>query len=99
MSHARPRAVGAKARQWAAAPEGGFHVLGRTYASLMLEAGEPVVTLAWWLGRSSSTVTLGYDAHFMPEAGSRGRATVDGLLGERGGRAAGRSSPDSPQRR
>ncbi len=37
-----------------------------------------------WLGHSSPTVTLGYYAHFMPEAGSKGRAVLDGLLGKRG---------------
>ncbi len=49
-----------------------FHVLRPTYASMMLEAGESAVTLARWLGRSSPTVTLGYYAHFVPEAGSNG---------------------------
>lgn len=94
-----PRAEGAKAWQWAAAPKDGFHVLWHTYASIMLEAGESVVTLARWLGHSSPAITLGYYAHFMPEAGSKGRGTIDGLLGERGDRLAGRNSPDSPQRR
>ncbi|AWL42598.1 MULTISPECIES: site-specific integrase [unclassified Streptomyces] len=94
-----PRAEGAKAWQWAAAPKDGFHVLRHTYASIMLEAGESVVTLARWLGHSSPAITLGYYAHFMPEAGSKGRGTIDGLLGERGDRLASRNSPDSPQRR
>ncbi|MFE6099508.1 tyrosine-type recombinase/integrase [Streptomyces laurentii] len=94
-----PRAEGPKAWQWAAAPKDGFHVLRHTYASIMLEAGESVVTLARWLGHSSPAITLGYYAHFMPEAGSKGRGTIDGLLGERGDRPAGRNSPDSPQRR
>ncbi|MGW7489166.1 integrase [Streptomyces sp. NPDC054786] len=53
----------------------------------MLEAGEPVVTSARWLGHSSPTVTLGYYAHFMPEAGSKGRTAIDGLLGGDGGAA------------
>ncbi|GGT42072.1 hypothetical protein GCM10014713_39650 [Streptomyces purpureus] len=74
-------------------------MLRHTYASIMLEAGESVVTLARWLGHSSPAITLGYYAHFMPEAGSKGRGTIDGLLGERGDRLAGRNSPDSPQRR
>lgn len=75
----------------------GFHVLRHTYASIMLEAGESVVTLARWLGHSSPAITLGYYAHFMPEAGAKGRGTIDGLLGEQEGRLAGRNSPDSPQ--
>lgn len=41
-----PRAERSKAWQWAAAPKDGFHVLRHTYASIMLEAGESVVTLA-----------------------------------------------------
>jgi integrase len=68
-----PRPKGAKPWQWEAAPKDGFHVLRHTYASVMLEAGESVVTLARWLGHSSPAVTLGYYAHFMPEAGSKGR--------------------------
>ncbi|MEU6017439.1 site-specific integrase [Streptomyces sp. NPDC047515] len=93
------RAEGAKAWQWAAASKDGFRVLRHTYASIMLEAGESVVTLARWLGHSSPAITLGYYAHFMPEAGSKGRGTIDGLLGEREDRLASRNSPDSPQRR
>ncbi|MFJ3950963.1 tyrosine-type recombinase/integrase [Streptomyces libani] len=66
-----------------------FHVLRHTYASMMLEAGESVVTVARWLGYSSPAVTLGYYAHFMPgsrkpEAGSKGRTAVDGLLARKG---------------
>lgn len=94
-----PRAEGAKAWQWAAAPKDGFHALRHTYASIMPEAGESVVTLARWLGHSSPAITLGYYAHFMPEAGSKGRGAIDGLLGEREDRLSGRNSPDSPERR
>lgn len=39
----------------------------------------PVVTLARWFGRSSPAVTLGYYAHFMPGAGSKARAVIDGM--------------------
>ncbi|APU39273.1 integrase [Streptomyces sp. TN58] len=65
----------------------------------MPKAGESVVTLARRLGHSSPTITLGYDARFMPEAGGKGRGTIGGLLVERGSRRAGRNSPDSPRRR
>ncbi|WP_326751566.1 hypothetical protein OH738_33905 [Streptomyces hirsutus] len=41
-----PRAKDAKQWRWEAAPKDGFHVLRHTYASIMLEAGESVVTLA-----------------------------------------------------
>jgi integrase len=76
-------------------------VLRHTYASIMLEAGESVVTLARWMGHTSPTITLDYYAHFMPEAGNKGRAVIDGVLrtlgapGERGGS---RNSPDTHQR-
>ncbi|MGZ0234123.1 tyrosine-type recombinase/integrase [Streptomyces sp. CPS1] len=94
-----PRAEGAKPWQWAAAPKDGFHVLRHTYASIMLEAGESVVALARWLGHSSPAITLGYYAHFMPAAGSKGRTAIDGLLGRQGHLHAGQNSPDSPQDR
>ncbi|MEU5083086.1 MULTISPECIES: tyrosine-type recombinase/integrase [Streptomyces] len=92
-----PRPKGAKQWQWAAARKDGFHVLRHTYASIMLEAGESVVTLARWLGHSSPAVTLGYYAHFMPEAGTKGRTAIDRLLGGEGHERASRNSPDSPQ--
>jgi hypothetical protein len=72
-------------------------VLRHTYASMMLEAGESVVTLARWLGHFSPAITLGYYAHFMPEAGSKGRTAIDALLGERGDRQAGRNSQILPR--
>ncbi len=80
----RPQAEGAKQWQWEAAPHDGFHVLRHTFASIMLEAGESVVTVARWLGHSSPAITLGYYAHFMPEAGSKKRTAIDGLLGRTG---------------
>ncbi|WP_258534830.1 tyrosine-type recombinase/integrase [Streptomyces sp. PT12] len=76
-----PLAEGAKPWQWAASPKDGFHVLRRTYASIMLEAGESVVTLARWLGHSSPAITLDHYAHFMSEAGDKGRHAIDALLG------------------
>ncbi|GFE08155.1 hypothetical protein Scani_44230 [Streptomyces caniferus] len=65
-------------------PKDGFHVLRHTYVSMMLEAGESVVTVARGLGHSSPAVTLGYYAQFMPEAGSKGRTAIDGLLERKG---------------
>ncbi|MEU8678140.1 site-specific integrase [Streptomyces sp. NPDC048560] len=92
-----PQLEGAKPWQWEAAHRDGFHVLRHTYASVVLEAGESVVTLARWLGHSSPTITLDHYAHFMPEAGGKGRRAIDGLLGGRGSEASGPNSPDSPQ--
>jgi hypothetical protein len=88
-----PRAEGVKAWQWAAAPKDGFPVLRHTYASIMWEAGESVVTLARTLLADDHPRLL-CSLH----AGGRqqGRGTIDGLLGERGDRLAGRNSPDSP---
>lgn len=63
-------------------PEGQFHVLRHTFASIMLEAGEPVATVARWLDHSSPAITLGYYAHFTPEAGSKGRTAIDVWWGE-----------------
>ncbi|WP_327745285.1 site-specific integrase [Streptomyces europaeiscabiei] len=70
-----------KGERWMASRKDGFHVLRHTYASVILEAGESVVTLARWLGHSSPTITLDYYAHFMPEAGGKGRSAIDVLLG------------------
>ncbi|GAA3249316.1 tyrosine-type recombinase/integrase [Streptomyces lavendulae] len=56
-------------------------MLRHTYASVLLEAGESIVTLARWLGHSSPTTTLDHYAHFMPQAGGNGRAAIDALLG------------------
>ncbi|MFC4611078.1 tyrosine-type recombinase/integrase [Streptomyces maoxianensis] len=92
-----PRLDGAKPWQWEAAHRDSFHVLRHTYASAVLEAGESVVTLAKWLGHSSPTITLDHYAHFMPEAGGRGRRAIDGLLSGRGTEVPSPNPPDSPQ--
>ncbi|MER7348374.1 tyrosine-type recombinase/integrase [Streptomyces aurantiacus] len=70
-----------KGQRWKASRKDGFHVLRHTFASVILEAGESVVTLARWLGHSSPTITLDHYAHFTPEAGGKGRAAVHALLG------------------
>jgi integrase len=49
----------------------------RHSTSIILGTGEPVVTLARRLGHSSPAITLGYYAHFMPEAGGKGRTAID----------------------
>ncbi|WP_338933194.1 site-specific integrase [Streptomyces netropsis] len=69
-----------KGARWKASRKDGFHVLRHTYASIILEAGESVATLARWLGHSSPTITLDHYAHFMPEAGGKGRKAIDGWL-------------------
>lgn len=61
-----------------------FHVLRHTYASVQLEAGESVVSLAEWLGHSSPKITLDHYAHFMPQAGRLGLAAMDSWLADHG---------------
>ncbi|MGW2657545.1 tyrosine-type recombinase/integrase [Streptomyces sp. NPDC001478] len=58
-----------------------FHVLRHTYASVQLEAGESIVSVAQWLGHSSAKITLDTYAHFMPGAGCRGVVAMDSWLG------------------
>ncbi len=53
-----------KGGRWQISRKDGFHVLRHTYASIVLGAGESVVTLARWLGHSSPTITLSHYAHF-----------------------------------
>lgn len=58
-----------------------------------------VVTLAEWLGHSSPTITLDHCAHFVPEAGRKGRRAIVSLLGERTEERSHSNSQDSPQDR
>lgn len=58
--------------RYAASGEDVFHALRHTYASVQLEAGESVVSLPKWLGRSTPKVMLDHYVHFMPGAGQRG---------------------------
>ncbi|MFJ6461686.1 tyrosine-type recombinase/integrase [Streptomyces sp. NPDC091387] len=57
--------------------EHGVHALRHTCASVMLEAGEPIVSLAKWLGHSDPAFTLRTCTHFMPQAGSRGLSAIE----------------------
>lgn len=57
--------------------EHGFHVLRHTFASVMLDAREPIVAVSKWLGHSDPSITLRIYAHMMPEADGRGRAAMD----------------------
>ncbi|MEU9289083.1 tyrosine-type recombinase/integrase [Streptomyces sp. NPDC048275] len=62
---------------WEPSRELGFHVLRHTYASVMLEAGESIVSLAMWLGHSDPAFTLRTYTHFMPQAGARGLSAIE----------------------
>ncbi|MFH9940346.1 site-specific integrase [Streptomyces murinus] len=63
--------------KWEPSRELGFHALRHTYASVQLEAGESIVSLARWLGHADPGFTLRTYTHFMPDAGARGRAAMD----------------------
>jgi integrase len=67
-------------RVWEPSREHGFHVLRHTYASVMLEAGESIVSLAKWLGHTDPAFTLRTYTHFMPQAGARGLAAIESWL-------------------
>lgn len=57
--------------------EHGFHVLRHSFASVMLDAREPIVAVSNWLGHADASITLRIYAHMMPEADGRGRAAMD----------------------
>ncbi|RCG24089.1 site-specific integrase [Streptomyces diacarni] len=69
-------------RVWEPSREHGFHVLRHTYASIMLEAGESIVSLAKWLGHSDPAFTLRTYTHFMPQAGARGMKSLQSWLSD-----------------
>ncbi|WP_438291018.1 integrase [Streptomyces sp. HUAS TT7] len=80
--------------RWQASRSDGFHVLRDIYASVILEAGESVVTLARWLGHSSPVITLHYYAHFLPKAGAKGRSAINALLAWASGESS--RAPEPP---
>lgn len=57
--------------------EHGFHILRHTYASVVLQAGESIVSLSQWLGHSDPAFTLRTYTHFVPEAGVRGLRAIE----------------------
>jgi integrase len=56
--------------------EDGFHALRHTFASVQLDAREPVVAVSKWLGHADPSITLRIYAHMMPEADGRGRSAM-----------------------
>jgi integrase len=71
--------------------------LADSHGRLVLTTKYGNAIAAKWLGHSSPTITLDHYAHFMPEAGKKGRRAIDSLLGEREEEVPGANSPDSPQ--
>jgi integrase len=49
----------------------GFHALRHTFASVQLDAREPIVAVSKWLGHADPSITLRIHAHMMPEADGR----------------------------
>lgn len=56
--------------------ENGFHALRHTFASVQLDAREPIVAVSSWLGHENASITLRIYAHMMPEADGRGRTAM-----------------------
>lgn len=74
---AHPTAKGRQLAKFVPSREHGFHVLRHTFASVMLDAREPIVAVSKWLGHADPSITLRIYAHMMPEADGRGRAAMD----------------------
>lgn len=64
-------------KSYAESREHGFHVTRHSFASVMLDAREPIVAVSKWLGHADPSITLRVYAHMMPEADGRGRAAMD----------------------
>lgn len=73
----RPSAKRRQLMKFVPSREHGFHVLRHTFASVMLDAREPIVAVSNWLGHADASITLKIYAHMMPEADGRGRAAMD----------------------
>jgi integrase len=62
--------------KYAESRENGFHALRHTFASVQLDAREPIVAVSKWLGHENASITLRIYAHMMPEADGRGRSAM-----------------------
>jgi integrase len=49
----------------------GSHQMRHTFASLLLQAGEPITYVSRQLGHKDSSITLRVYAHWLPDAGAR----------------------------
>jgi integrase len=63
-------------KTYAESRENGFHALRHTFASVQLDAREPIVAVSNWLGHENASITLRIYAHMMPEADGRGRSAM-----------------------
>jgi len=62
--------------KYAESREHGYHALRHTFASVLLDAREPIVAVSRWLGHADPSITLRIYAHMMPEADGRGRTAM-----------------------
>lgn len=62
--------------KYVAAREYGFHSLRHTFASVMLDSGQPITAVSKWMGHANPAITLRIYAHMMPDADGRGRAAM-----------------------
>ncbi|MEU5424207.1 site-specific integrase [Streptomyces olivoreticuli] len=76
-----PSPPGARRGSFRPSRKYGFHITRHTFASTVLQGGEDIVTLSYWLGHETATITFEHYAHFLPQSGSRGAAAVDRMLG------------------
>lgn len=72
----------------------GMHALRHFYASVLLDAGESIRTLADYLGHADPGFTLRVYTHLMPSSEDRARTAVDRVL-----RSAGENAADSSRTR
>ncbi|WBB95212.1 site-specific integrase [Solwaraspora sp. WMMA2080] len=64
----------------------GMHALRHFYASVLLDAGESVKTLATYLGHADPGFTLRVYTHLMPAGEERTRRAIDALFGDDAGK-------------
>jgi integrase len=61
--------------------ENGMHALRHFYASVLLDGGESIRTLAEYLGHADPGFTLRVYTHLIPSSEDRARAAIDRVLG------------------
>ncbi|MCU1588887.1 MAG: phage integrase family protein [Frankiales bacterium] len=77
-----------------ASRQNGMHMLRHLYASMLLDAGESIRSLAEYLGHEDPGFTLRVYTHLMPSSGQRTKKAVDQVLGRLGQAAA--AEPSAP---
>jgi integrase len=76
--------------------ENGMHALRHFYASVLLDGGESIRTLAEYLGHTDPGFTLRVYTHLIPASEDRARAAIDRVLG---GLSADSSRTTTPRER